>query len=148
MEKSGSPGFLNRIPPLGAGSFVALFGQSREKGTREFMRRPTNMEKRLQFVKINFDAAYDGNLCQLAMGIVARDSEGNVLLSFIEIYHQVALAFAAEASAYRTATQIANSLAHTLATETLKKKDEIYLLGRVLEYAENLKEKEKTRELD
>ncbi|MBA0783951.1 hypothetical protein Gotri_001585, partial [Gossypium trilobum] len=110
------------------------------------------------FVKINFDAVYDGNLCQSAMGIVARDSEGNVLLSFIEIYHQVALAFAAEAIACRTATQIgidmlwsniiiegdalsiikktANSLAHTLAMETLKKKDEIYLLGRVLEYAE------------
>ncbi|PPD77412.1 hypothetical protein GOBAR_DD25653 [Gossypium barbadense] len=158
-----------------------------------------------QFVNINFDAAYDGNLCQSAVGIVARDSEGNILLSFTEIHHLVVSAFAAKAIACRTTTQIgidmqwsniiiegdalsiikkckikshdksmvgayiqdihqvlakskkycfehipraANSLAHTLATETLKKKDEIYLIGRVPEYAENLKEKEKTRELD
>ncbi|MBA0575540.1 hypothetical protein Golob_027744, partial [Gossypium lobatum] len=59
-----------------------------------------------QLVKINFDAAYDGNLCQSAVGIVARDSEGNVLLSFTEIHHQVASTFAAEAIAYRTITQI------------------------------------------
>ncbi|MFQ6648037.1 hypothetical protein Gotur_021851 [Gossypium turneri] len=158
-----------------------------------------------QFVKINFDAAYDGNLCQSTVGIVARDSEGNVLLSFTEIHHQVASAFAAEAIACQTATQIGidmqwsniiiegdalsitkkckiknhdksmvrayiqdihqllakskkycfeyiprveNSPAHILAMETLKKKDEIYLVGRVPEYAKNLKEKEKTREPD
>ncbi|MBA0626635.1 hypothetical protein Godav_004268 [Gossypium davidsonii] len=153
-----------------------------------------------QFVKVNFDAAYDGNLQQSAAGIVARDSEGNTLLSCIEIHHQVASAFAAEAIACRTATQIgrdmqwpniiiegdalsiikkcklksydksmigayiqdihqlleksgkcyfkyipreANSLAHKLATETLKKKEESYLIGRVPGYAENLEETEK-----
>ncbi|MFQ6667850.1 hypothetical protein Gotur_033734 [Gossypium turneri] len=41
-----------------------------------------------------------------------------------------------------------NSLALSLAVETLKRKDEIYLIGRVPEYAENLKEKEKASELD
>ncbi|MBA0659486.1 hypothetical protein Goklo_011623 [Gossypium klotzschianum] len=59
-----------------------------------------------QFVKVNFDAAYDGNLRQSAVGIVARDSEGNSLLSFIEIHHQVASAFATEAIACQTTTQI------------------------------------------
>lgn len=54
-----------------------------------------------QFVNINFDTAYDGNLCQSAVGIVARDSEGNILLSFTEIHHQVVSAFAAKAIADR-----------------------------------------------
>lgn len=40
------------------------------------------------------------------MGIVARDSEGTVLLSFSKIYHQVVSAYAAEAIAYRAATRI------------------------------------------
>ncbi|KAA3486532.1 Zinc finger, CCHC-type [Gossypium australe] len=158
-----------------------------------------------QFVKINFDAAYDGNLCQSAVGIVARDREGTVLLSYSAIHQQVESAFAAEAIACRAATQIGidmqwpkliiegdalsiikkcrsrskdksmigayihdiqqllakikrcwfehiprttNSLAHILATETLKGKGEIYLIESVPEYAEYLKEKEKEGELD
>ncbi|MFQ6648038.1 hypothetical protein Gotur_021851, partial [Gossypium turneri] len=79
---------------------------------------------------------------------MVMEENGNVLLSFTEIHHQVASAFAAEAIACQTATQIENSPAHILAMETLKKKDEIYLVGRVPEYAKNLKEKEKTREPD
>ncbi|MBA0827838.1 hypothetical protein Goarm_012583, partial [Gossypium armourianum] len=131
------------------------------------------------------------------------DSEGNALLSITEIHHQVASAFAAEAIACRTATQIgmdmqwpniiiegdalsiikkcktqtndksrvgayirdihqlliktkryyfehtpreANSLAHTLARKALKKKEEIYLIGRIPEYAERLKEEEQKGE--
>ncbi|MFQ6650529.1 hypothetical protein Gotur_022916 [Gossypium turneri] len=158
-----------------------------------------------QFLKINFDAAYDGDLNQSVAGIVARDSGGNVLLSLTKVHNQVASAFTTEAIACRTAIQIGidmqwsniiiegdalsiikkckiksqdksmigtyihdihqllaksnnisfeyipregNSLAHTLAAETLKRKDEIYLVGRVSEYAENLKEKEKESELD
>ncbi|KAA3466458.1 LINE-1 reverse transcriptase isogeny [Gossypium australe] len=59
-----------------------------------------------QFMKINFDAAYDGNICQSAVGIVARDSEGIVLLSYSEIHQQLASAFIAEAITCRTVTQI------------------------------------------
>ncbi|PPD98816.1 hypothetical protein GOBAR_DD04153 [Gossypium barbadense] len=158
-----------------------------------------------QFVKINFDAEYDGNLNQSDVGIVARDSEGNVLLSFTEVHKQVASAFAAEAIACRSATQIGidmqwakiiiegdalsiikkckmksqdrsmigafiydihqimikssnisfeyipregNSLAHSLAEETLKRKDEIYLIGGVPEYAEHLKDRDKDDRMD
>ncbi|MBA0764393.1 hypothetical protein Gotri_013749, partial [Gossypium trilobum] len=57
-------------------------------------------------VKINFDAAYDGRSNKLAVGIVARDSEGTVLLSCSEIHQGVASAFAAEALACRKVTQI------------------------------------------
>ncbi|MBA0663138.1 hypothetical protein Goklo_007176, partial [Gossypium klotzschianum] len=57
-------------------------------------------------MKINFDAAYDGRSNKLAVGIVARDSEGTVLLSCSEIHQGVASAFAAEALACRKATQI------------------------------------------
>lgn len=59
-----------------------------------------------QFVKINFDVAFDENVRQSAVGIVARDSQGNALLSSTELHHQVASAFAAEAIACRTATRI------------------------------------------
>ncbi|MBA0731739.1 hypothetical protein Golax_023249 [Gossypium laxum] len=50
-----------------------------------------------QVVKINFDAAYDGRSSQLVVGIMARDSEGNVLLSCSKIHQRVVLAFAAKA---------------------------------------------------
>lgn len=43
-----------------------------------------------QIVKINFDAAYDGRMRQSTAGIVARNSEGNVLLSCLEIHQRVA----------------------------------------------------------
>ncbi|MFQ6636056.1 hypothetical protein Gotur_013265 [Gossypium turneri] len=59
-----------------------------------------------QFVNINFDAAFDENVRQSAVGVVARDSQGNALLSITELHHQVASAFAAEAIACRTATRI------------------------------------------
>lgn len=50
-----------------------------------------------QSVKINFDRAYDGRLCQSASGIVARNSEKNVLLVCSVIHQEVASAFVAEA---------------------------------------------------
>ncbi|KAA3485160.1 reverse transcriptase [Gossypium australe] len=49
-----------------------------------------------QFVKINFDAAYDDSFCQAAVGVVARDRKGSVLLSYSVIQKRVASAFAAE----------------------------------------------------
>ncbi|XP_040954481.1 uncharacterized protein [Gossypium hirsutum] len=76
------------------------------------------------FIKINFDAAFDENARQSAVGIVARDSQGSALLSIIELHHQVASAFAAEAIACRTATRIG-------------------LIGRVPDYAERLKKDER-----
>ncbi|KAA3464007.1 reverse transcriptase [Gossypium australe] len=58
-------------------------------------------------VKINFDAAFDAkNRCS-ASGVVARDSSGQVLISATEVHKGVESAFAAEAIAYRRATQIA-----------------------------------------
>ncbi|MBA0581930.1 hypothetical protein Gorai_024088 [Gossypium raimondii] len=50
-------------------------------------------------VKIKFDGAYDGRHFQSASGIVARNNEGTVLLSCLEIHQEVASAFAAEALA-------------------------------------------------
>ncbi|KAG8490334.1 hypothetical protein CXB51_016121 [Gossypium anomalum] len=41
-----------------------------------------------------------------------------------------------------------NELAHTIATETLKRRQEIYLKGNAPEYAVTLKEKESVREPD
>ncbi|MBA0880329.1 hypothetical protein Goshw_001945 [Gossypium schwendimanii] len=158
-----------------------------------------------QFVNINFDAAYDERSSHAALGIVARNSEGKVLLACSKIHNQVASAFAAEAIACRSATQLgidmkwgnviiegdsltiikkyriksqdksligayihdiqqislktqrysfeytprtANHLAHIIATETMKSKKGIYLIGRVPEYAEKLKERDSVREPD
>ncbi|MBA0770154.1 hypothetical protein Gotri_018825, partial [Gossypium trilobum] len=83
--------------------------------------------------------------------IVARDSEGKVLLSCSEIHNDVSSAFAAEAIACWKAVQVgvekgwqfqhaprcANNLAHILATETLKRGEETYLEMGVPEYAED-----------
>ncbi|MFQ6643792.1 hypothetical protein Gotur_017521, partial [Gossypium turneri] len=59
-----------------------------------------------QVVKINLDAAYDERSSQSVVGIVARDSGGNFLLSCSEIHQRVVSAFAAEALACRKAIQI------------------------------------------
>ncbi|MBA0729851.1 hypothetical protein Golax_022988, partial [Gossypium laxum] len=156
-------------------------------------------------VKINFDAAYAEKFNQAAMGIVASESEGKVLLSCPEIYQRVVSAFAAEALACRRATQIGidmnwekviiegdslsiikkcktsipdksnvcayihyihklllkykecifeyisragNSLAHTLAKETMNNKIVVYLVGGVLEYVEEQEERDRVREPD
>ncbi|MBA0577261.1 hypothetical protein Golob_024070, partial [Gossypium lobatum] len=57
-------------------------------------------------VKINFDGAYDGRHYQSASGIVARNVEGIVLLSWSETHKEVASAFAAEALACRDSLAI------------------------------------------
>ncbi|PPD88965.1 hypothetical protein GOBAR_DD14101 [Gossypium barbadense] len=112
-----------------------------------------------QSVKVNFEGAYDGQLCQSASRIVVRNSEGDVLLSSSKIHQEVTSAFAADAPACLKAAQIgtdmqwpeiiieSNGLAHTLATESLKE-EEIYLLGSVTGYAENQKEYDRVREPD
>ena len=139
------------------------------------------------------------------MGIVARDREGTVLLSFEENHHRISSAFEAEAVACRKALQLvidmkwesviiegdsfsfirkykgkspdkslvsayihdihqlqlkikecrfeyiprsANSLAHILVKETLKKKVGVYLVGRVPEAAEEQAARERVREPD
>lgn len=158
-----------------------------------------------EFVKINFDGANDATHQQSALGIVARNEEGVVLLSCSEIHHGVTFAFAAEAIACQKAVQtgveqewpkiiiegdsltiikkcisksqghsdigayiydikqklnrsrsfifkhtpkFANALAHILAIETLKRKEEMYLDMKVLGYAENQRKIEWRREPD
>ncbi|XP_017644424.1 uncharacterized protein LOC108485075 [Gossypium arboreum] len=145
-----------------------------------------------EFIKINFDGAYNESQNCSALGIVARDADGIVLLSYSEIHQGIASAFAAEAIAcwktvqlgitkgwqsiivegdsfaiinkcntegqdwslmgayiYNIKQQInepinitfkhilrsADTIAHILATVTLRRKEEIYLERAVSEYA-------------
>ncbi|MBA0701807.1 hypothetical protein Goari_021928, partial [Gossypium aridum] len=57
-------------------------------------------------VKINFDIAYEGRQNKAAIGIVARDREGTVLLSCSEVHQRISSTFGAEAIACRKALQI------------------------------------------
>ncbi|MBA0755689.1 hypothetical protein Gogos_020735, partial [Gossypium gossypioides] len=59
-----------------------------------------------EFIKINFDGAYNESQNCSASGIVARDAEGRVLLSYLEIHSEITSAFAAEAIACWKAVQI------------------------------------------
>ncbi|KAK5795103.1 hypothetical protein PVK06_036360 [Gossypium arboreum] len=59
-----------------------------------------------EFIKINFDGAYDATHHQFFSGIVARNEEGLVLLSCSEIHHGVSFAFVAEAIVCRKAVQV------------------------------------------
>ncbi|MBA0789241.1 hypothetical protein Gotri_025232 [Gossypium trilobum] len=59
-----------------------------------------------EFVKINFDGAYKETQNRSASGIVVRDSEGHVLLSYSKIHDGVSSPFAAEAIACWTAVKI------------------------------------------
>ncbi|KAH1030215.1 hypothetical protein J1N35_046134 [Gossypium stocksii] len=62
-------------------------------GTRSWSHPP------YEFIKINFDGAYDGSQNHSASGIVVRNVEGKVLLSCSEIHQGITSAFAAEAIA-------------------------------------------------
>ncbi|MBA0753747.1 hypothetical protein Gogos_020320, partial [Gossypium gossypioides] len=118
-----------------------------------------------QVVKINFDAAYDEKFNQAAVGIVARESEGKVLLSCSEIYQRVSLDFVVEALACRRATQIGidiywekviiegDSLSIIKKCKTSipyksKNKIVVYLVGGVPEYVEEQEERDRVRESD
>ncbi|MFQ6669753.1 hypothetical protein Gotur_034872 [Gossypium turneri] len=105
-----------------------------------------------QSVKVNFDGAYDERLCQSASWIVVRNCEGDVLLSSSKIHQEVTSAFAADALASLKAAQIGIDMKWSEiiieSTESLKKKEEIYLLGSIPEYAENQKEYDRVREPD
>ncbi|KAG8480574.1 hypothetical protein CXB51_024517 [Gossypium anomalum] len=57
-------------------------------------------------VKINFDSAYDDCKCKLASGIVAKNAERTVLLSYSETHEEVPSIFSAEALACRRVAQI------------------------------------------
>ncbi|KAH1121341.1 hypothetical protein J1N35_004501 [Gossypium stocksii] len=101
-----------------------------------------------EFVKINFDGAYNERQQQAASGIVIRDKEGRVLFSCSKLHYEISSAFTAEALACREAVRVgvekgfvhtlrsANGLAHLIATETLRRREEIYLEMAVPEYAE------------
>ncbi|KAA3465096.1 reverse transcriptase [Gossypium australe] len=58
-----------------------------------------------QFVKLNFDAAFDSFLGRATVGVVARDGEGSVLLSLSLIHKKVSSAFATEALACSVAVR-------------------------------------------
>ncbi|KAA3479651.1 reverse transcriptase [Gossypium australe] len=93
-------------------------------------------------------------------GVVVRDSKGNVIISNVVIHRGVQTAFEAEAFACRRATQIAlemekkgsiieaNNLAHVLAVESLRRKEEHYLLNRVPNFADAQARRDSEREPD
>ncbi|MBA0877287.1 hypothetical protein Goshw_000593, partial [Gossypium schwendimanii] len=82
------------------------FGPYREIEIEEYTRKKSVMEKKLQTSSINFDGAYNESQNHSASGIVAKDAEGKVLLSCLEIHNDITFAFAAEAIACWKAVQI------------------------------------------
>ncbi|KAA3489551.1 reverse transcriptase [Gossypium australe] len=69
--------------------------------------------------------AFDTNCKKSAVGIVARNSEGEILVSLSKIFQQVESPFAAEAIACRTALQISVDL---LWTETIIEGDALSVI--------------------
>ncbi|KAK5777284.1 hypothetical protein PVK06_045251 [Gossypium arboreum] len=140
---------------LGCDGFSALFFQ---RFWHKFRKNPVrgNEQRRWnyppsEFVKINFDGANDATHQQSALGIVARNEEGVVLLSCSEIHHGVTFAFAAEAIACQKAVQTGVEQEWPkiiIEVETLKRKEEMYLDMKVLGYAENQRKIEWRREPD
>ncbi|PPR83317.1 hypothetical protein GOBAR_AA37390 [Gossypium barbadense] len=143
--------------------------ENRDLKRRKEVRKWTYPQR--EFVKINFDGAYKETQNRSASGIVGRDSEGNVLLSYSKIHDDVSSPFAAEAMACWTAVKIgtyiydiqkkifglnnirfqhtsrsANNLAHILATATLRSREEVYLEMGVPEYAEDQVRQDRMRE--
>ncbi|KAA3465151.1 reverse transcriptase [Gossypium australe] len=112
-----------------------------------------------QTVKINFDGAFDIKEHLSALRVVVRDNEGSVIASKSRLHEKVASAIAAEALACREASvfktirfefisRSENTLAHTIATESLKNKKEFYLDWGVPIYAEARARNDSLREPD
>ncbi|MBA0804931.1 hypothetical protein Gohar_004484 [Gossypium harknessii] len=93
-----------------------------------------------QFVKINFDAAYDKKYNQATVGIVARDNEGKVC-AYISDIHK--LLSKLKECRFEYVPRAVNSLTHTVAKETMKDKVTVYLVGGVPEYAEDQEERDR-----
>lgn len=63
-----------------------------------------------QTIKINFDSTYDPHHFRSAMGLVARNDRGEVLVSKSTLNKEVAFLFAAEARAYSKAVRLGISM--------------------------------------
>ncbi|KAA3462679.1 reverse transcriptase [Gossypium australe] len=90
---------------------IGMLGYMKKQIKRNRSTKVTKIEHRWQsppqqVVKINFDDAFDKDRHQSASGIVARNSEGKVLVSSTSFHKMVDSAFAAEAIACREAVQI------------------------------------------
>ncbi|PPD90391.1 hypothetical protein GOBAR_DD12660 [Gossypium barbadense] len=99
------------------------------------------------------ELACDENFNQAAVGIVARESEGMVLLSCSKIYQPIASAFATEVLMCRKAIQIGIDMHWEKViiegdSLSIIKKLVVYLVGGVPEYAEEQEERDRVREPD
>ncbi|MBA0683303.1 hypothetical protein Goari_024970, partial [Gossypium aridum] len=57
-------------------------------------------------IKINFNGAYNGHNFRLTLGIIARNVEGRVLISCLEIHDGVSTVFSVEALTCHWAVQM------------------------------------------
>ncbi|MBA0587012.1 hypothetical protein Gorai_000149, partial [Gossypium raimondii] len=57
-------------------------------------------------IKINFNGAYNGHNFRSTLGIIARNVEGRVLISCLEIHDGVSTVFSVEALACHRAVQM------------------------------------------
>ncbi|MBA0791112.1 hypothetical protein Gohar_015711 [Gossypium harknessii] len=108
-------------------------------------------------VKINFDGVFEKERSRLCSGIIARNAHDEVLISRAVIHPNVGLPFAAEAIAclwvVKTCieigwSEVANQLAHVLATVSLKREEPAYMYGGVPCFAVRRMEAERQCELD
>ncbi|MBA0877288.1 hypothetical protein Goshw_000593 [Gossypium schwendimanii] len=74
--------------------------------TSEYYNESKHALRTVAYLGINFDGAYNESQNHSASGIVAKDAEGKVLLSCLEIHNDITFAFAAEAIACWKAVQI------------------------------------------
>ncbi|XP_017629058.1 uncharacterized protein LOC108472047 [Gossypium arboreum] len=103
---------INTFPEEAAGKILSI--PLAEEPHEDFQNNKVKFVKEVQkwkpppgqAIKINFDGAFDERNQQSASGIVARNSKGLVLLSSTKTHLGVTSAFAAEALACRTATEI------------------------------------------
>ncbi|KAK5794638.1 hypothetical protein PVK06_035877 [Gossypium arboreum] len=91
-------------------SFVHSYIKGLNGGEKSIYRTSKEVKKwthpPVQSVKTNFDGAFDEHNQKWASGIMVRNSEGLVLLSYTRIHHRVSSAFAAEALTCREETMI------------------------------------------
>ncbi|MBA0552101.1 hypothetical protein Golob_022940 [Gossypium lobatum] len=103
-------------------------------------------------IKINFDADFNKDFFRVGLGVVAQDGRGKVIASKATIHENVGSTFAAKSKFrllnFQHVRHKVNNLADTIATKSLKKREEFYLEGSVPIYAVKALEDDWIREPD
>ncbi|MFQ6666960.1 hypothetical protein Gotur_033142 [Gossypium turneri] len=128
-------------------SFIIEIDRCKEQSTTSIRRAEDWVPPPPEVYKANFDVAFDQANSRSGSRVVIRNSMGQVLASTAVLHVNVIFAFVVEALVCSDAVRACEGL-DRLATESLKRDEEFYLLGSMSSFAKAIQVDKSIRELD